>query len=400
MHTSDNLTRYIRVIFHDADAGNNTDTFQSQFETLKLLSVRMNKPAVFIAKEPGSNNHFICGILNGNQLLIINPVGISSHVDLYRTLAVLQNSSGLNILISNHRLQRSEYEPDGLVSCGPISIEVAMHVLANVTVEELNNFFANVLNEQESTTHQTNVVYFSTQISALLPATLSCLVDSNIQEDYQEKIKTIRRKHSEQLKTLPSLHAQARGITVKKYLEQCIDAPSQVVFNALLLRNMEILNIQEQEEYKLLEEELNEQNPEIPKIYDVKSFSEELSKEEIPTKELSKEELAKSFDVLFESYKNRVLSELKDYEKITKNRAIRRRLLDYTEAANIPDQCAAIIKADVEFLMYAYKHNIQAKIYYLLGLGYKKIKLIDRLFANNSSQQLIILCLLQHLDFS
>jgi len=400
LHTSDNLTRYIRVIFHDADAGNNTDTFQSQFETLKLLSVRMNKPAVFIAKEPGSNNHFICGILNGNQLLIINPVGISSHVDLYRTLAVLQNSSGLNILISNHRLQRSEYEPDGLVSCDPISIEVAMHVLANVTVEELNNFFANVLIAQESTTHQTNVVYFSTQISALLPATLLCLVDSNTQEDYQAKIKTIRRKHSEQLKTLPNLHAQARGITVEKYLEQCIDAPSQVVFNALFLRNMEILNIQEHEEYKLLEKELNGQHSEIPKIYDVKSLSEELTKEELPTKELTGEELANSFDVLFESYKSRVLLELKDYKEITKNRAIRRRLLDYTEATNIPDKCAAIIRADVEFLMYAYEHNMQAKIYYLLGFGYKKIKLTDRLFVNNSSQQLIILCLLQHLDFS
>ncbi len=255
---ADNNAKCIRVVFPDSDEGNNTITFKTQLKELVELSNNLNRTALFISKEPGAKNHFICGLIENNNLLLINPLGISSHKIFYETLAELQREKTIKeIWLSSNSLQKIQYEEEGLVSCGPITLELAIHILTTFTPEELQLFWRDNLKTSQPTTHDASQLsYHGVNINNLLPNILKELGESNHEHVYQIKVCDIREKHFKQLQTLPAEHSKRLSISVENYLSKCKnEAPAQVIFNSLIT-DKTINNIDVSPEFQLLKNEL------------------------------------------------------------------------------------------------------------------------------------------------
>lgn len=254
-----NRPQCIRVVFHDALDGTHTSIFKDQLQVLMRLSAQLKKPAVFISKEPGDNNHFIGGLVKNNQLVLINPLGITTHQSCYQILAELKNENTIHELwLSSNALQQHRYEEKGLVSCGPITVELIVHLLTQLTPEGLENFW-NQLKTNEPTCHEaTGLNYQGVNLDNLLPNTLKNLIDAS-EVVYQEQLIAIRQSHERQLKTLPESAVQLpTASAIEAYLLKCKEeAPAQVVFNALLTHSHTIDTIVELEEYGLLTHALN-----------------------------------------------------------------------------------------------------------------------------------------------
>jgi ankyrin repeat protein len=251
LHMSINNAKCIRVLFPDADQGNNTKTFKDQLSQLIMLSSLLKKSALFISKEPGADNHFICGIIKGDNLLFINPLGITKHIDCYQTLGELQKENIIkNIWFSSTVLQKKDYE-EGLVSCGPISLELAMHILGGFSSEDLEKFWINHLKINEPTVHEASqLTYHGINIKILLPLSLRELVETSEEQAYIDKICCIRQNHCYQLQILS-----------QDYLVKCKEAsPAQVCFDSLMTGYKNINNIELLEEYNLLKQELDSQS--------------------------------------------------------------------------------------------------------------------------------------------
>ena len=254
-----NKAQCVRVLFHDDRDDNNTRTFKSQLESLIVLGNHLNKPVVFICKEPGAANHFIVGLVEANNILLINPLGMKYHPDCYRTLAELQQARTINQLwLSSTSLQRQEYEPEGLVSCGPISLELAMHIISHFSLEQLHVWEKNLLTKEPNHHQVLDLTFHDISIEDLLPDSLKALLDATYKKDYEQAICAIRQQHLQTLTLLPAQLAEAAGISVDNYLATCKEAaPAQAVFNALLFQEKTIINITALKEYQLLEQELN-----------------------------------------------------------------------------------------------------------------------------------------------
>ena len=77
-------------------------------------TVDVKKVVDVISKEPGADNHFICGIIKHGNLLLINPLGITTHKTCYQTLAELQTEKTLQtVWMSSTPVQRHVYEEEG-----------------------------------------------------------------------------------------------------------------------------------------------------------------------------------------------------------------------------------------------------------------------------------------------
>ncbi|MBY0545091.1 MAG: hypothetical protein K2Q14_06035 [Gammaproteobacteria bacterium] len=251
-----NQTRSIRVLFDDDKDDNNTDIFKKQLRQLIRLGLRLNRPALFISKEPGAKNHFICGLIKERKLLLINPLGITDKVDCYNTLADLKKDGTIaDVWLSEHQLQCHDYEDEGLVSCGPMTLELATHILTTFTGETLDHVWSELLKENPTEmAAQFGLSYYAVAIDLLLPDTLKGLLNIS---NYESKIVEIRKKHHLQLQTLPIELAKMKNMSVDDYLTQCVvDAPAQVVFEALLFGRKDIDKLPE---YQVLEQELNGQ---------------------------------------------------------------------------------------------------------------------------------------------
>ena len=283
LQMADNNVQCIRVMFLDAGFGNNTQTFKKKLQTLIILGNLIQKNAIFISKEPGADNHFICGLVKGNQLLLINPLGIPNRHDCYQTLAELQQENTLRtIWLSSQSLQKQDYEGEGLYSCGPITLELAMHILSYMTEEALNNFWDGELKTQVLVTqHASGLVFSSTSITPLLPDSLLEILKVKSQENYHQQVLKLRSNHFERLKTFPELFVEGKNLTISTYLEQRKnEAPAQVVFNALLTQHKQAYNIEEFSAYRLLEKELKEPTNFLVKIETVQL--ENRSKKHLP----------------------------------------------------------------------------------------------------------------------
>ncbi len=251
----DNKTKCLRVVFHDADGGNNTTTFKIQLQQLVMLSNKLKRPALFISKEPGADNHFVCGLVKNNKLLLINPLGITAHEIFYQTLADLKREMTIDVWLSSNLLQKEEYE-EGIVSCGPITLELATYILTNFSPEAFEGFWGNNLKTNEPIKHDSSGLnYYELNIKDLLSDTLKELLNFTNKPTYQDKVCSIRQKHYEQLRVLPIEFSKSSNIPIENYLEKCKEAPDQVVFTALIT-GKNILTIDELPEYKLLEHEL------------------------------------------------------------------------------------------------------------------------------------------------
>lgn len=257
LNLSVNSARFIRVIFPDSGDGDNTTVFKEQLHNLMLLSNKLNRPAIFISKEPGASNHFICGIVRNGSLLLVNPLGITTHEVCYQTLAELQKEKILQtIWMSSSQLQRHDYEEEGLVSCGPISVELVIHLLQKFSPSEFENFW-NTLGTREPTTHESSgLIYRGTGIDALLPQSLRTLRNANDQEPYKIQLIAIRQNHYKLLSELPQQRAQETNQLVDAYLLALLnEAPAQVIFNSLMTEEKIISDLNQLPAYLTLVQE-------------------------------------------------------------------------------------------------------------------------------------------------
>lgn len=254
-----NSAKCIRVMFLDV-GDDNTKSFKSQLQQLILLGNRLQRPAVFICKEPGANNHYICGLLKNNDLLLINPLGIYRN-QCFETLIQLKQERTLeNIWLSSNSLQKIIFEGENLVSCGPVALEFAIHLLSNFTPEIIKDLWLQLNNIIQKDLNQSEFVLYPVDVSALLSNSLDALENTTSNLEYQLiMVKNIREVHYNLLKSLPSNFIKNKNITIENYLEQIrVIAPAQVIFNALSTEYKTINNINDLPEYRLLENELKQ----------------------------------------------------------------------------------------------------------------------------------------------
>jgi len=252
--------------------------FELQLEALLMICRQMNKMAFFICKEPGNNSHYICGLYADKQLLLINPLGITVHKNFYATIARAKSKTYLEkIYLSTPEMQRKSYEKPGIVSCGAIVAELGMHLL-NKDGKELEEFFKRIVESAKPMSKEGQDYYLLEDLDQLLPKTLSSLLKCNSEDDYRNKILSMRLGHLDKLKKLPQQSANSKSFSViNQYLEKLKEGSNaQKLFNKILLdRNYTMVNLVREEEYKLLDLELNnhDENQRVTSLLDSTGFA-------------------------------------------------------------------------------------------------------------------------------
>ena len=226
----------LKCIFHDG----NFQSFRSQLEQSKILAVHFNVNLFFISKEPGlGENHYIFGMIFRTSLLIINPVGETMHMDFYKSIETLQQRSlGIDkVYLSKTQIQK---DPEGLVSCGPICVEL-MNSIARMSISKIEQDMLSrgvQVNKHELT-------YLEVEISPLLPTSLTNLLSTG--EGYKSSMEGIRANHLAQLALGEGLSLEAQN----SRLDQAENSDEQVLLTSLFTNpDINFLNIDEREETK------------------------------------------------------------------------------------------------------------------------------------------------------
>lgn len=251
---AENKAKYVAIVFQDGLE------FERQLESLLMICRTIQKNGFFICKEPGNNFHYICGLYANNWLLLINPMGITAHKNFYTTIAKAKDKTYLEkIYLSAPKMQRESYEKSGIVSCGAIVAELGMHLL-NKDGKELEEFFKHIVDSAKSMSKEDLDYYLLEDLDQLLPETLSSLLKCSSENDYRNKVLSIRRWHLDKLKKLPQQAANSKDLSgINQYLGKLKDGSNaQKLFNKISLENkFTMVNLANEEEYKLLGLELN-----------------------------------------------------------------------------------------------------------------------------------------------
>lgn len=226
--------------------------FNNCIRDLKVLIVSLGLTrGSFIAKEPGAgDNHFIYGHIFGNKLLVINPIGITRHVSFYKALKDIETLFKEGIFLSKTVLQK---DPEGLVSCGPICAEL---ILGLQFLEDTR--VMGVLSQSEGITHilgeEENFVYQKVSVEQLLPESLEKLLKIEGSE-YVNALITIRKAH------LQRLEQEIQGNTEEEQnsaLDNHLNQEQSLLY--LLLDKIDMLNIQNTEQYRSLKSRLKQKS--------------------------------------------------------------------------------------------------------------------------------------------
>ncbi|MCG8340326.1 MAG: hypothetical protein MI674_03565 [Cytophagales bacterium] len=233
----------LKVVFHDPTAPKTS--FANQLEQLQVLKSALNrKAALFISKEPGAGvNHYLFGLLYGNKLILLNPVGVSKHQDLYEALGEVKEQGLVEELYLSRTMIQQEEQ---LVSCGPISAELMLHygALDEERLEEEVSKLCSVGQEQEKMIRKgqevRTVSYQEVEVSQWLPASLRGLVqeESGSKASYEERVAQLRQSQLARLEQVPS------------ELEE--ELAEQVLFTQLVVEDKGILALADSESYKQL----------------------------------------------------------------------------------------------------------------------------------------------------
>lgn len=217
-----------------------TESFFEKFRVLWIFKNQLKKPIASIFLEPGNGlntHHFIFCLIWGNKLLIINPVGITHHSSFYEELCKVKNDCKIeNVFISTSQIQNEENQ----YSCGPICVEILRSISA-LTVSEIDSFFI----KNESIT-KNDLSYIPVDVMSLLPQ-----LKEIEQQDWINSVKKIRASHLSILRfkfkhNMPSIDKQ------NEILEGCLNNPEQVLFAKLVNRDITLLQLFGENEFKAL----------------------------------------------------------------------------------------------------------------------------------------------------
>lgn len=215
--------RSVKYVFYD-------DAWDVQLDHLSVLKNSLDTKILFISKEPGANsNHFIFGMLIDSSLLIVDPIGITSNKGFYDKLVELNKKRLFSsIYISNTLIQR---DPEDLVSCGPIAVELLNH-FASFSDEEIAKIF---FSGKQVNKYQ--VEFTEISLEKVLPKSLHTLLNSA--EDYKNLIINIRSEHLSILEFTES-KLQANLEEQNEFLDKCLNSPDQKIMFKLYLEEKQI----------------------------------------------------------------------------------------------------------------------------------------------------------------
>jgi hypothetical protein len=167
---------------------NEIQSYYKQFITLCHLSRELKKCIYFIGIEfPISQNHFIFGVILNEELLIINPIGITSHKDFPTLLQNIKGYGKIKRIYQSNMVLQTEKDNEGLFSCGPICVELMRHI-SELPLEIIIKSF---ITWQNTGAEQVD-------LTSLLPLSLQKLPQLTI-EAYHKAILEIRANHLELL---------------------------------------------------------------------------------------------------------------------------------------------------------------------------------------------------------
>ncbi|MGD9590931.1 MAG: hypothetical protein AB7V32_00250 [Candidatus Berkiella sp.] len=216
-----------------------TTDFIQEITQFKMLLNNLEKPGVFICMEPGAGqNHYICGVIHNNALLLVNPVGLTQHRDFYeRVQKLLDTQIFKEVYLSSTKLQ---HDPKGLVSCGPICVALCQH-FAQLDIPVLFNTLKKVaLSDTEQ--------YKRVDISKQLPQDLAALSSCD-QKTYHHQIIQLRKAHLGQLLG----GCQGRDVrSCNDYFEDVLNNHAQVLLRKLCTGDMTLIDLFDSPEFNLL----------------------------------------------------------------------------------------------------------------------------------------------------
>lgn len=237
---AENKVKCIRVVFPRIENnGDNKKVFMYRVKQLKKMCLMMGKPAIFVFQKPGFVCHLLCGILKGEELLLIDPFGGNT----FDIKLILDADIGISrVLLSQNMIQNQQFSMRSQKSDNTrIIIELLHHLVARVTSRELENFWkSSIINDSQENMNTVNIRnLLSDDLNYLeLLSKLNKVTNNRYGERYKEKIKQI----SEEFEFFGEQHDQTN------------ENFSQKIFNALLTE--EHTHIYDLEAYQLLKKEL------------------------------------------------------------------------------------------------------------------------------------------------
>lgn len=200
--------RYIFTLDGDAE-----QSYYKQFVVLSHLTRELEKCVCFVGVEsPISQNHFIFGIIINNEMLLVNPTGITQHKNFAECLKVVKHCGKLNRIYQSTIVLQMEKDTGGLFSCGPICIELMRHI-SQLPIDVLLKAFTAWQTAGED----------QVDITKLLPQSLTGLLQLPIM-DYRSEIIKLRANH------LELLHGIQTGVSISEQdakLESCLHCSEQ-----------------------------------------------------------------------------------------------------------------------------------------------------------------------------
>jgi hypothetical protein len=220
------------------------DFFKKNIETLSVFSNSINKPTIFISKEPAVDEQFVFGMVDGKKLFLMNPLGIKKQAAYYQIFSELKQTGILSeIFFSSNQFQK-ENELEKPVSSGPIVLEFAMHILENFTPEELLHFWDQAKTSEFFLHESSQLHYQSVSLEQkLLPLKLKALQryggsdneETEEREAYQALVcLSVREMHFFQLQRLIVGRVKTADLSTHAFLEKCeAESAHQFAFNQL-----------------------------------------------------------------------------------------------------------------------------------------------------------------------
>jgi hypothetical protein len=206
-----------------------TESFIRQLRWLNMLATTFQHPALFISPSPGKIDkaNFLCGVLYQNQLLLITSSGEKIDDDLLATLLRITESSKDNIIkqvfIGKDVLP---YKPSNPTFYGQLCIEFIKSLSKNVAMID-STFRKLSLLPAEKMKENKGLKYHPV-------STRDLCWDDNLHEmtadNAIEVIEKIRKKHHNELQTLPAVHIMQK--TNKETVS--IDEQNDFLYNAIL----------------------------------------------------------------------------------------------------------------------------------------------------------------------
>jgi hypothetical protein len=221
-------------------------TFTQQLISLLYLKRQLGAQQIaFIANEPGHQSHFLAGVITKTNLLIINPIGITGHQGFYAELIKLNSiKPKLNLFLSTSMIQK---DPKAIVSCGPLSVEIASH-LANLDMLTIDRILMQAAPEKQKK-HSVEFQSIDIAETALLPYSLDALLTGSAL-DYKKHIISIRQNHHLCLQQQKSLDYAENVIS--HFITEREDRASDSQSPTTPLTPSVLKEIQQDERFKIL----------------------------------------------------------------------------------------------------------------------------------------------------